>query len=158
MISIVGLGGFIITKINPNIVVPAEPSKDYLELNTHLSAELYVIITRPVIMDFDPSILEEHNMTGWFYCIIKTPENSLWDVSEIDTSTISLNSKINPCSTSIHFDINETAFLLAKFEKTLLACVFENQDSREHEAVTLSISGRLKNGDLFAGNNKVQII
>ena len=145
-------------KINPNIIVPAEPSKDYLECNIHISDELNVIVTRGVIVEFDPSIIEQHNVTGFVNCIIRKPENPFWNISDVDTSTIVLNETARPSSTSFCFDNNGTEFILAKFSKDLLLFIFENQNLVEYEMVILRINGQLKNGDFFAGSTQLRIV
>jgi hypothetical protein len=155
IVSLVGITGI---TIDPNIVVPAEPSKDYLEMTLHLSVEAQVTVIRGTIVEFDPPVIEEHNLTEFIYCTIKAPENSFWNSSDIDTSTIILNETISPCSTAVFLSSNGTPFILARFDKNSLLLLLENQDSIEHRQVTLNISGRLKNGDFFAGSQQVQIV
>jgi len=152
------LVGFIGTTTDPNIIIPAKPSKDYLEVNLKITASCYVEITRPVIVETVTDILDRNNMTGWFYCIIKTPENALWKVSDIEISNIVLNDKIQPFDTSLYFDGNDTAYMIAMFDKKSLAFLFEGQDSLELDVIPLTVKGKLKNGDYFAGSSYVKIV
>ncbi len=158
IMSIVGLAGIVATTIDPNIIVPAERSKDYFECNMHITAILSITITRYVIVEANPSILYENNMSGWFYCIIKIPENSRWSISDIDTFKILFNDKIIPYIKSVHYDNNSTEFILAKSDKSFLAFLFENEASIKLETVTLKVDGKLKNGDFFAGDTQIRIM
>lgn len=151
------LAGLIGTTIDPNIIIPAEPSKGYLEVNLKISASCYVEITRFVIVETDTDILDRNNMTGWFYCIIKTPENAFWNISDIDVSSILLNGELHPSNTLLHVGSNDTISLLVTFDKESLMFLFENYDSSRSNILTLSINGTLKNGDFFAGSSQVKI-
>lgn len=154
LMSLVGITGML---INPNLIVPAEPSKNYLGVEIGLSSAVEITITRYAIMRIDPPVLEKNNMTGQFCCIIMSPENATWGVSDIVESTILLNNETHPCSASVHSDSNGTASMLAQFNKESLRYVFEDASFLELGNVTLDINGRLKNGDYFAGSSQLKI-
>ena len=103
IVSLVGITG---TTINPNLIVPAQPSKDYLAFETQVTAEVFVTITRSVKVNVDPPVLEKDNMTGRLSCIIVTPEISCWNISAVNASTVVLNNTIKPCSIILCHDCN----------------------------------------------------
>ena len=107
---------------------------------------------------FDPAVLERSNMTGELSCIVAAPKVSYWSINEINTSTVILNSTIRPCSVSVYSGNNGTAFVLAEFNKNLLGYVFNRADSLKYGMVTFDITGRLKNGDYFAGSDQLRLV
>jgi hypothetical protein len=146
-ISLVGFTG---RKINLNIILPAEALKDYLGCNIGMSVVLDVTVTRPVVLEVNPSVLDKNNMSGWFCCIIKPPENSCWNIEEVDSFTISLNNTTIPYTSSTYHNNTE---LLAMFEKSSIEFVIKTETSKL-EAATLRVNGKLKNGHFLLETHK----
>jgi len=152
------LAGLIGTTVDPNIIIHLEPSKDYLEATIRVSLDCYVEVTRFAIVETVTDVIDRNNMTGWFYCKIKTPENTFWNITDINASTILLNGKLHPTSVSFYTGSNGILSLLVAFDKASLIFLLQNSNSPESHIFTLKISGTLKNGDFFAGSTQVKII
>jgi hypothetical protein len=153
-VSLVGITG---TMVNPNLIVPAEPSKNYLGFETRVSATLYVTVIHHAIVRVEPTVLKKDNVTGWLDCIITSPGSEVWKPGDIDASTILLNNVTRPSSVTCHSESNYAASILAQFDKKLLNYLFEGTGFLEQGIVTLNLNGRLKNGDYFSGNTQLRI-
>lgn len=151
------LAGFVGTRVDPNIIIPAEPSKDYLEVNLKISASCFVEITRFVIVEPIANTLDRNNVSRWFYCVIKTPENAFWNITDIDASTILLNEKLRPSSASFQSESDGKSLLLIAFDKEALMKLF-NSFTSEPNTIYVNIRGALKNGDFFAGSTQVKFL
>ncbi|MHA1833454.1 MAG: hypothetical protein ACTSV7_05635 [Candidatus Baldrarchaeia archaeon] len=136
-----------------------EPSKDYLEATIRVSLDCYVEVTRFAIVEAVTDVIDKSNMTGWFYCKIKAPEDAFWNITDINASTILLNDKLHPNSVSFYIGSNDgIPSLLVAFDKASLILLLQNFNSTESHIFTLKISGTLKNGDFFTGSTQVKII
>lgn len=153
ILSLIGLA----VLVDPKIVAPnAKPSPNYLEDSIHVSLDVVVIVTRFAILNTAPSILDKNNMTGFFYCIISTPEHAFWNVSEINTSSIILNGRLHANSAFIELKQNGATAMVSGFDKSALAFLFQDQ-AIEQGAVAIRIKGSLENGEFFQGNTSVDI-
>lgn len=154
MISLVGFTG---TKIDPNMIISAEPSSDCLGIGISLRVECSVTITRFAIITFCPFIFDENMERYWLYCRIEKPREASWRITEVDESTISLNGTAIPSYVEITQQGNATEFMLVRFDVISLLSFVERPTFQESSSVNLRVEGRLKSGEFFAGSSQVLI-
>jgi hypothetical protein len=111
-----------------------------------------------------PHTLNLKSRGRWITCFIKLPNS--YDVEEIDISTIRLNDtvKAEPKPTAIiNLRCFDTKLLMVKFNRTAVieyikSSMRANGNHRKYARVTLTVSGKLSNGQAFEGSTKVRVI
>ncbi len=111
-----------------------------------------------------PHTLNLKSRGRWITCFIKLPSG--YDVEEIDISTIRLNDTIpaEPKPTAIiNLRCLGTKLLMVKFNRTAVieyirTTTSVNGNHRKCAKVTLTVSGKLSNGQAFEGSTKIRVM
>ena len=129
-----------------------------------LSGDEFVLKTESIV-DLDPDSLNLRSRGRWVTAYIEFPEG--YDVADINVSTIMLNGTVPAelCPTAIgDYDNDTIPDLMVKFDRAklisyILANVNMTQLIEERSmTVTLTITGKLKNGTPFQGSDTIKII
>jgi len=126
-----------------------------------------VLLLAPVIeakICICPHTLNLKSRGRWITGFIKLPKD--YDVEDIDVSTITLNGTIpaEPKPTAIFdFDCIDVKVLMVKFNRTaaieyIKSTLAIDGDSAKCIKITLTVSGKLYNGQVFEGSTKIRII
>ena len=110
-----------------------------------------------------PHTLNLKSRGRWLTCFIKLPSG--YDVEKIDISTIRLNDTVpaEPKPTAIiTLRCLGTKLLMVKFNRTAVIEYIKtmtsvNRNHRKCAKVTLTVSGKLSNGQAFEGSTKIRI-
>jgi len=111
-----------------------------------------------------PHTLNLKSRGRWIKCFIKLPQD--YDIEDIDVFTIILNGTIpaEPKSTAIFdFDCIDVKVLMVKLNRTatieyIKSTLAIDGDSVKCIKITLTVSGKLYNGQVFEGSTKIRII
>ena len=118
-------------------------------------------VTIPALIDIDPNTLNLRSEGKWITAYIELPEG--YEVSDIDVSTILLNSTI-PAEMHTNDvgdeDVDGVQDLMVKFDRTeVLSYILSNTDLEEgFMTVTLTITGYLDDGTLVEGSDTIKTV
>jgi len=125
-------------------------------------SEIFVLRRNPIeaVIDIDPDSLNLRSKGNWITCFVELPEG--YNVADIDASTMMLNGTIpvDPSApTAIgDYDNDDVPDLMVKFDRAAVVQYVLDHVPNKKTFVTLTITGKLKDGTAFQGSDTIKII
>ena len=141
---------------NTSLVDSSDKQMEFIRVDFSVRVSTPRMIAAMVV--FTPSVLNLRSLGRWITALVELPKG--YNVKEADLSTIMVNETIRPASVHLHF--GKRSCLIIKFERKAIIdmTMGSHRCGRGHrfERVTLTVAGRLKNGEFFQGSDTLAII